>query len=246
MRAHFQTLAVVAVLLVATACATPLAPTVRFGDARPERLRTPPHALSGALKLYSRTVSKRAGQCRKCSQHRGPMPAQETSHLAELKQHAPEGVTKVAFAWPVEPVLVTSPFGPRIDPITGVPQQQHQGVDLAAGKGQAVTASAQGKVLRAESASGHYGNWVELEHGRGVSTRYAHLSSIVLKPGQEVSQGELLGFAGDTGRVTGPHLHFELRRDGEAVDPLEELEEFAADEEEPAMEEDEPVAGGAG
>jgi len=154
------------------------------------------------------------------------------SRMAELKRHkARIQEARVTFAWPLEPVNVTSLFGRRLNPITKV-YQQHKGVDLAAGRGQSVTAAARGMVLRAGFGEG-FGNYVELEHGRGVMTRYGHLSRILVEPGLRVNQGDVIGLAGSTGMATGTHLHFELWRDGEAVDPLEELEEPSTDEEVP-------------
>jgi len=152
------------------------------------------------------------------------------SRMAELKRQKARGV---AFAWPVEPVSVTSLFGRRLHPITKV-YQQHKGLDLAAGQGQPVTAAARGVVSRAGFGEG-YGNYVEVEHGHGVMTRYGHLSRILVEPGLVVKQGDVLGLAGSTGMATGVHLHFELWRNGEAVDPLEELGE-------PPAENDAPVA----
>jgi murein DD-endopeptidase MepM/ murein hydrolase activator NlpD len=100
--------------------------------------------------------------------------------------------------------------------------QQHQGIDLVAVRGQPVTAAGDGVVIRAEHGNGH-GNHVEVDHGGGVMTRYSHLSAILVVPGVAVKQGESIGLAGDTGLATGVHLHFELWRSGQAVDPLVEL-----------------------
>ena len=111
----------------------------------------------------------------------------------------------------------TSGFGPRVHPITGR-HQHHAGVDVAAPSGTPVAAAAAGTVVRAGSAGG-YGLLVEVDHGQGVVTRYAHLSATDVAPGQRVAAGAQLGAVGSTGRSTGPHLHLELRVDGEPVDP---------------------------
>ncbi|MCX7325314.1 MAG: M23 family metallopeptidase [Hyphomicrobiales bacterium] len=94
----------------------------------------------------------------------------------------------------------------------------HSGLDFRAEHGTLVKAAAPGRVVAAEY-SGGYGNMVEIEHANGISTRYAHLSHISVSEGQQVVVGSPLGRVGSTGRSTGPHLHYETRIDGEAVDP---------------------------
>lgn len=142
--------------------------------------------------------------------------------------------TYVPFASPLlGPVEVTSPFGPRIDPFLGRPAL-HTGIDLREDYGAPVHATAIGTVTFA-GADGGYGNMVEVDHGNGLSTRYAHLSSITVREGQKVSEGTVLGHIGDTGRATGPHLHYETRINGQPVDPARflragmRLHLFAAD-----------------
>ena len=127
-------------------------------------------------------------------------------------------VTALPFARPVpEDFDPTSGFGYRVDPFTrGL--AMHTGLDFRAEYGAPVRSSGAGQVIAAESAGG-YGNMVEIDHGNGLSTRYAHLSTIAVAVGQAVEAGAVLGRAGSTGRSTGPHLHYETRVDGEAVDP---------------------------
>jgi murein DD-endopeptidase MepM/ murein hydrolase activator NlpD len=115
------------------------------------------------------------------------------------------------------PLDVTSLFGYRTDPFLGRPAL-HSGMDLRAGYGDAVRATASGRVTVAE-ASGGYGNLVEVDHGAGLATRYGHLSEIEVSEGQWVEAGAVIGRIGSTGRSTGPHLHYEVRVDGAAVDP---------------------------
>jgi murein DD-endopeptidase MepM/ murein hydrolase activator NlpD len=112
---------------------------------------------------------------------------------------------------------VTSPFGPRLDPFFGRPAL-HTGVDLHGAFGDCVRATAPGRVTFA-GAMGGYGNLVEIDSGNGLATRYAHLSSIDVVQGQSVAAGTIVGHIGETGRATGPHLHYEVRIDGEPVDP---------------------------
>jgi murein DD-endopeptidase MepM/ murein hydrolase activator NlpD len=116
----------------------------------------------------------------------------------------------------------SSRFGARIDPINHT-QSVHPGLDFAAREGTPVVAAAAGTVERAGSA-GTYGNLVVLRHPDGSETRYAHLSAISVHKGDQVAAGAPLGAVGTTGRSTGPHLHFEVRRDGRPVDPWPLLE----------------------
>ncbi len=126
-----------------------------------------------------------------------------------------------AFEWPLEPVVVTSLFGRRLHPLAHV-YRPHNGVDLAAQEGQMVNAASAGIVLSA-GWQGAYGQAVMLQHEGGVATRYGHLSQVFVEPGDQVERGDSLGLAGNTGVSTGPHLHFEIVRDGRPRDPLAEL-----------------------
>lgn len=117
------------------------------------------------------------------------------------------------------PVLgrITSGFGWRIHPISGV-RHFHEGLDIAAPIGTPVRAVARGKVVFVGYVSG-YGRMVTIDHGNGFVTRYAHLSSASVSLGQTVVTGQVIGYVGDSGYATGPHVHFEVRLDGEAKDP---------------------------
>ncbi len=112
---------------------------------------------------------------------------------------------------------VTSPFGYRADPFLGR-LALHPGIDLAEAYGAEIHAAAAGRVVHAGPAGG-YGNMVEIDHGNGLATRYAHMSETLVEEGQAVDKGAVLGRLGSTGRSTGPHLHYEVRVDGEPVDP---------------------------
>ena len=105
----------------------------------------------------------------------------------------------------------------RLDPFLGRPAM-HTGLDFRGEIGDPVRATATGKVTIA-GWSGGYGKMVEIDHGNGFATRYGHLSEILVKVGQTVQIGQTIGLVGSTGRSTGPHLHYETRIDGEAVDP---------------------------
>jgi murein DD-endopeptidase MepM/ murein hydrolase activator NlpD len=111
----------------------------------------------------------------------------------------------------------TSGFGMRVDPFLHIPAM-HTGLDFRGETGEAIRATAAGTVIHT-GWSGGYGKMVEIDHGNGLSTRYGHLSSIDVDVGQNVRSGQVVGRMGSTGRSTGPHLHYETRIDGEAVDP---------------------------
>lgn len=121
------------------------------------------------------------------------------------------GVSAQGLTWPVSGTL-TSTFGPRWG-------SMHEGIDIAAPGGTPIVASASGTVILAGWLGG-YGNLVVIDHGGGLSTAYAHQSSIAVGVGQAVSQGQVVGYVGSTGHSTGNHLHFEVRVNGAAVDPL--------------------------
>lgn len=118
---------------------------------------------------------------------------------------------------PVKEAMLGSSFGHRSDPIAGL-RAMHEGLDFSAESGTPVVAAADGVVLSAEYHS-DFGNLVEIDHGEGLISRYAHLSRLDAKPGSLVKRGELIGAIGTTGRSTGPHLHFEVRMLGVAQDP---------------------------
>lgn len=130
---------------------------------------------------------------------------------------APRSAVAVPSRMPVEAVAMTSNYGMRNHPILRR-RAQHNGVDLAAPSGTPVYATADGVVARAERFSS-YGNYIQIEHGGQMHTRYAHLSGYAVAAGDSVVKGQLIGFVGSTGRSTGPHLHYEVRVDGEPVDP---------------------------
>jgi murein DD-endopeptidase MepM/ murein hydrolase activator NlpD len=116
-------------------------------------------------------------------------------------------------------VTFTSGFGVRSDPFhRGA--AMHPGIDLAAAYGTPVYATADGTVVRAGWNSGGYGNLVELDHGRGITTRYGHMSAILVHAGDRVTRGQEIGRIGSTGRSTGNHLHYEVRIDGRPVNPI--------------------------
>jgi murein DD-endopeptidase MepM/ murein hydrolase activator NlpD len=119
---------------------------------------------------------------------------------------------------------VTSRFGIRIDPVTGVPGDAHEGIDFACHSGQRIPASKAGKVVYAgwqdeRNPKAGYGQFVWINHGGGYKTTYAHLSQITVQVGDTVQAGDVVGVCGSTGNSTGLHLHFEIFTDGRRVDP---------------------------
>lgn len=168
-------------------------------------------------------------------QQKGATLAAASSNLAELERQEDQlldqsqALTTIingssggghgtgAMTWPVSGT-VTSGFGYRIHPILGK-RILHTGIDIAAASGTAIWAADGGKVIYATWVDG-YGNTVALDHGGGISTLYAHQSSIAVSYGQTVTKGQVIGYVGSTGYSTGPHLHFEVRVDGAPVDPM--------------------------
>lgn len=137
----------------------------------------------------------------------GRAPAQRTAGAGD----------RGAWVWPLPNASTTSPFGMRSHPITGE-HRLHAGLDLAADTGAPVGAMGSGTVTYAGRRDG-YGLLVEVDHGGGLTTRYAHQSRLDVAVGDRVTAGQHIGAVGATGTATGPHLHLEVRRDGHPVDP---------------------------
>jgi murein DD-endopeptidase MepM/ murein hydrolase activator NlpD len=112
---------------------------------------------------------------------------------------------------------MTSSFGMRFHPLLGY-TRFHRGIDIGAAYGAPIVAAADGKVVFAGWHGGH-GNFVSLQHGSGMGTGYGHMSRIAVRDGQRVSQGQVIGYVGSTGLSTGPHLHYEVYKNGQAIDP---------------------------
>lgn len=139
--------------------------------------------------------------------------------MAELEELRALG-RALPSAWPAEGKL-TSGFGWRRNPF-GRTWKFHSGLDIAAKRGTAIFAPARGTVIGVSYNSG-YGRMLEIDHGFGITTVYAHCNSIRVKKGATVKQGDFVATIGNTGRTTGPHLHFEVRLDSHPVDPMDYL-----------------------
>ncbi len=129
-----------------------------------------------------------------------------------------QGVISIPSVQPVQHLSFTSNFGVRSDPFRGT-AAMHAGVDIPGPTGTPIYATADGVVNHA-ARQGGYGNMIEINHGKGISTRYGHLSKIIVSDNSRVRRGQIIGLMGSTGRSTGPHLHYEVRIDGHAVNPV--------------------------
>lgn len=134
--------------------------------------------------------------------------------LDEMKSKA----RSLPIANPAAGHSISSSFGVRKDPLLGMPAM-HSGMDFRAASGAPVRVTASGTVVKA-GWNGGYGRMVEVEHADGFTTRYAHLSKVLVKEGQKVTVGDVVGNVGSSGRSTGPHLHYEVRRNGDALNPF--------------------------
>jgi murein DD-endopeptidase MepM/ murein hydrolase activator NlpD len=130
----------------------------------------------------------------------------------------PTGTVSIPSRVPVENLAMSSDFGMRVHPVLGG-RRMHKGVDLPAPVGTPIHATADGVVSRADWFSS-YGLYVSIEHGGNLETRYGHMSRLNVAAGQQVHKGDVIGYVGTTGRSTGPHLHYEVRVAGEAVNPV--------------------------
>ncbi len=137
--------------------------------------------------------------------------------LAELERNRSHA-NKLPHGSPARGKSISSRFGGRKDPFTGR-TAMHSGLDFRAQRGSPIRATAEGLVVKA-GKNGGYGKMVEIDHGNGLTTRYAHMSRILVKKGDRVPRGYKIGKVGSTGRSTGPHLHYEVRRNGQSLNPI--------------------------
>ncbi|MDP4180682.1 MAG: peptidoglycan DD-metalloendopeptidase family protein [Bacillota bacterium] len=145
----------------------------------------------------------------------------DMNSLSETEDKLQKYMASIPTKWPAEGNL-SSHFGGRDDPFNST-ERFHAGIDIAADYGSDILAAADGIVIKADWYSG-YGRAIVLSHGHGLTTVYGHTSEIVVKEGQKVKKGQLIGRVGSTGRSTGPHLHFEVRKNDTPVNPLNFLD----------------------
>ena len=118
--------------------------------------------------------------------------------------------------------VITSPYGPRTDPFTGL-YTMHHGIDIAAAPGTPVKSPADGVVIKT-GVEARYGLYIDVDHGNGYKTRFGHLSSILVKTGTELKRGDIIGRVGMTGKSTGNHLHYEVQKDRRRVNPMKYIQ----------------------
>ena len=164
-----------------------------------EELNNKMNLLERELVVQSRSFDQLADLARSSSDRLAHIPAIQPVSELSLKQMA-------------------SGYGRRVDPVYGT-VKMHEGMDFACDIGTPVYATGNGTVTAAQWNSG-YGNMIEIDHGYGYTTRYAHLSRIDVNPGQSVTRGDLIGASGNTGKSTGPHVHYEVRLRGVAQNPV--------------------------
>jgi murein DD-endopeptidase MepM/ murein hydrolase activator NlpD len=150
----------------------------------------------------------------------------DTTHSGAAKSIFERPTVSVPSRMPVENARTSSGYGMRRHPVLGV-RRGHKGIDLAAPTGTPVYATADGLVGRADWFSS-YGLYISIDHGADLETRYAHLSRLAVAAGDTVKKGDVIGYVGSTGRSTGPHLHYEVRVDGVAVNPIPYMKETEA------------------
>lgn len=146
----------------------------------------------------------------------------EITHTTVVAEPAGPVTRLIVFAPPIQGREINSAFGLRR--LAGeAAARHHAGVDIAAPMGSSVYASTEGVILRTGYDAGGYGNFIEVRHPNGMNTLYGHLSRVDVASGQAVAQGERIGLVGSTGRSTGPHLHFEVRRNDRQINPTRVL-----------------------
>ncbi len=184
--------------------------TIKHGAAQPV---TPGVSNSVPREMLATTTSSAA------TPHVAPSAVSAPTAVPHARNAAAAAATAaVALHLPLKG-RVSSGFGARHDPLRGG-IRRHTGVDIAAPSGTPIAAAAAGKVVFAGRRGG-YGNLVEIEHADGQRTRYAHTARLLVKVGDEVKPGQAIATVGSTGRSTGPHLHFEVKKDGARIDPLQ-------------------------
>lgn len=143
----------------------------------------------------------------------------EIAKLATDKEKLLEAIPAIQPVKNADLTRIASGYGYRTDPFTKV-SKFHYGMDFSSPRGTPVYASGNGRVERADNTATGYGNHIVLDHGYGYQSLYAHLYKYNVRPGQKVQRGDIIGFVGSTGRSEGPHLHYEIFKDGERINPI--------------------------
>ncbi len=204
-----------------------------------QRVRDKTSGHIDALESIIKQTGLNSGELKKAAAKHEAKDAEGGPYIPDDSQGAPEGTSEMfsdldkfailqqivgnlPLASPLKDAEEESPFGHRIDPINGH-MAFHPGLDLAGPLGAKVMSTADGKVIAA-GRNGAYGNAIDIDHGSGISTRYGHLSTILVHKGQTVHKGDVIGLEGSTGRSTGPHLHYEVRYHDQPMNPKKFLE----------------------
>ncbi|MCB0458678.1 MAG: peptidoglycan DD-metalloendopeptidase family protein [Flavobacteriaceae bacterium] len=140
-------------------------------------------------------------------------------NLAEDKEKLLAAIPAIMPVRKEDLTRMASGYGWRSDPFTKA-RKMHRGMDFTAPTGTPVYAAGNGKILKADNTASGFGEHIEIDHGYGYSTIYAHLSKYNVKAGQKVKRGDLIGFVGNTGRSSGPHLHYEVHKNGQPINPI--------------------------
>ena len=143
----------------------------------------------------------------------------EIINLAEDKEKLLAAIPAIQPIRKEDLTRMASGYGWRSDPFTKA-RKQHKGMDFTAPTGTPIYAAGNGKAVRVDSRATGFGNHIEIDHGYGYKTIYAHLSKYNIKAGQKVKRGDLIGFVGNTGRSVGPHLHYEVHKNGKPINPI--------------------------
>lgn len=152
--------------------------------------------------------------------------------IVEIAQQKEEMLASIPAIHPVPRSMsrYASKFGMRMHPIHRI-FKMHEGIDLSAKRGTPIYAAGNGKVIKARKSLGGYGNQVEIDHGFGYETKYAHMQKFIVSVGQKVKRGELIGYVGNTGSSVAPHLHYEVKVNGVKKNPLPFLSRSLTDDE---------------
>lgn len=171
--------------------------------------------LAGIFANYQRTISAHSIN----PDDFAPLLIKESKKESDIEAmvHSTDALANKPSIWPTGGT-VTSGFGWRISP-WGEGSEFHQGIDIANSLNTPIVATADGKVVQS-GWSGGYGNLIQIDHGNSITTMYGHNSQLVVSDGQQVRKGQIIAYLGSTGRSTGPHVHYEIRVNGNAVDPV--------------------------
>lgn len=170
------------------------------------------------MAVFAMAAAPSATRTALAEEHPAPLAAPVAPPIKAEVEDAGPVMRQIAFAMPVKGYDINSAFGLRKLAIEAH-ARAHKGVDIAAPKGTSVFTAAEGVVMRTGYDAGGYGNFIEVRHPNGMSTLYGHLSRIDVASGMAVTPDQRIGLVGSTGYSTGPHLHFEVKRNGAQVNP---------------------------